>query len=63
MKMADVRQRAKAMGLKTNGSKADVIHRIQAAENNEQCFGSNKVTCAEDGCCWRDDCRPATTVQ
>ena len=58
MKMTEVRKRAKAEGVKANGSKADVIRRIQQAEGNEQCFGSRK-SCSQIECCWHDDCRSA----
>ena len=55
MKMQDVRKIAKGMGLKTNGSKAAVITRIQAAEGNDTCFGT-RTTCPQMNCCWRKDC-------
>jgi len=55
MKMAEVRQRAKEMGLKANGSKASVIRRIQQAEGNERCFGS-RHSCDQLKCLWHDDC-------
>ena len=55
--MAEIRERAKVMGVKANGSKADVIRRIQEAEGNEQCFGS-KASCDQLECCWHDDCLP-----
>ena len=55
MKMIEVRKRAKAEGVKTHGSKASVIRRIQESEGNEQCFDS-KSSCDRIECCWRDDC-------
>jgi hypothetical protein len=57
MKMQDVRDKAKEMGVKTGGKKADVIRRIQEAEGNEICFGTRNE-CAEMACCWREDCVP-----
>ena len=58
MKMTEVRKRVKAEGVKANGSKADVIRRIQQAEGNEQCFGS-KESCDQLKCCWHGDCQPS----
>ncbi|MDT8389368.1 MAG: SAP domain-containing protein [Lentisphaeria bacterium] len=55
MKMIDVREKAKKMGLKANGGKAAVITRIQEAEGNEPCFGT-RTTCPQMNCCWREDC-------
>lgn len=55
MKISEVRTKAKEMGLKANGSKSDIVHRIQAAEGNEACFGT-RSTCPHMDCCWREDC-------
>ena len=55
MKMTEVREHAKRLGVKFLPKKADLIRRIQEAESNEPCFGS-KQKCSEADCCWRDDC-------
>ena len=47
------------MGVNTyRMKKADMIRSIQRAENNIDCFGTERVEhCHEDACWWRDDCR------
>lgn len=62
MKMTQIRKRAKAVGVKTNGKKADVIHRIQEAECNEPCFGTRDC-CDQVDCCWREDCLPKGALE
>ena len=57
MKIAEVRTKAKALGLKAAGKKADLIRSIQGAEGNPMCFGT-RSECWETECCWRDDCLP-----
>jgi len=59
MKLEEVREKAKAMGVETSGKKADLILAIQKAEGYEACFGS-KDTCDQMDCCWREDCLPKT---
>ena len=59
MKMAEVRGKAKAMGLKVGRkTKADLIQSIQKAEGNNPCFGTSQGNCDQLGCCWREDCLP-----
>jgi hypothetical protein len=37
--------------------KTDVIRAIQRAENNIECYGTQRVDmCDEDACLWRNDC-------
>jgi hypothetical protein len=57
MKMGEVREKAKALGLKkTFGlSKAELIRRIQRAEGNFDCFGTAKGYCDQLDCCFRED--------
>ena len=57
MKMKDVRVKAKQVGVRMDGKKADVIHRIQEAENNDPCFAT-RDQCGQTDCCWREDCLP-----
>ena len=57
MKMAKVREKAKAIGLKAGKmKKADLIRAVQKAEGNVPCFGTAQGECDQLGCCWRDDC-------
>jgi hypothetical protein len=62
MKMQEVKEKAKALGLKkTFGlSKAELIRQIQRAEGNFDCFGTAKDHCDQFQCCFREDClRPS----
>ena len=57
--MADVRKKAKELGLKTHGlQKPDLIRAIQTAEGNMPCFATDRKTCDQVVCCWREDCLP-----
>lgn len=59
MHMAEIRQRAKAIGLTGVGKlrKAELIRRIQQAEGNTRCYGADwRQSCGEMFCCWRSDC-------
>ena len=59
MKMAEIRGKAKDLGLKVGGlKKPDLIRAIQAAEGNTACFATGRETCDELACCWREDCMP-----
>jgi len=62
MRMTEIRKKAKYAGVRTNGKKADVIHRIQEAEGNETCFGTRDC-CEEMGCCWRENCLPKEALE
>ena len=66
MKMQQVRAKAKALGLKDTfgSSKMELIRRIQRAEGNLDCFGTEKNDCDQLGCCFREDCLkpPATMI-
>ena len=58
MKMQEIRQRAKLLGLKLGKKrKADLIRTIQAAEGNFPCFQTGSEACDQSGCCWREDCQ------
>ena len=61
MKMQEVRERAKVLGIKnTFGlSKAELIRRIQKAEGNFDCFGTATAYCDQYQCCFREDCLEA----
>jgi len=58
MKMKEIREKAKALGLKkTFGlSKSELIKRIQKTEGNFDCFGTAKGYCDQFQCCFREDC-------
>jgi hypothetical protein len=58
MKFNEIRNMAKGMGINTYGMKTtDVIRSIQRAENNNECYGTQRVDmCDEDACLWRNDC-------
>jgi len=58
MKMQEVREKAKALGMeKTFGlSKAELIRKIQKAEGNFDCFGTAGDYCDQVQCCFREDC-------
>jgi len=58
MDFNDIRRMAKGMGIHTRGmKKIEAIRSIQRAENNIDCYGTERVdTCNETACLWRDDC-------
>lgn len=58
MRMDEVREKAKKLGLKTaRMKKEDLIRAVQAAEGNYPCFGTvSDGNCDQTGCCWIDDC-------
>jgi hypothetical protein len=57
MKMTEVQNIAKKMGIKSkNFKKADLIRKIQTEEGNRPCFQMNGGSCDQMDCCWRKDC-------
>ena len=57
MNLAEVRQRAKTMGLRTSHiSKKDLIRSIQAREGNDACYQTKRASCEQLQCCWWSDC-------
>jgi len=57
MKMADIRRKAKELGVKVQRlKKADLIRAIQTAEGNAPCFATGRTECDQLACCWRKDC-------
>lgn len=57
MKLTDVQEKAKLLGIETKKlKKADLIRKIQKEEGNAPCFQMNGYDCEEDDCCWRKDC-------
>lgn len=60
MTMKEVREKARALGLKIKVglTKADGIRLIQEAEGNTPCFGSgNWENCGQEECCFRSECK------
>lgn len=59
MRMQEVRQRAKELGVQAPArvSKGELIRMIQRQEGNQDCFGASwRHTCPWQACCWREDC-------
>lgn len=58
MNFNEIRKMAKNMNIPTNGmKKTDLIKSIQRAENNIDCYDTDRVkACHEDTCLWRNDC-------
>lgn len=57
MKMPEIRQKAKALGI-TAGKmkKPELIHAIQSAEGHTACFGKSNGQCPYTDCCFMQDC-------
>lgn len=57
MRMEEIREMAKALGVKAaKMKKTELIRAVQAAEGNFQCFGTATGYCDQYGCAFRDDC-------
>ena len=59
MKIDEVRQRARALGMTgiSRIKKAELIRTIQHEEGNQPCFGASwRFECQARDCCWRGDC-------
>ncbi|WP_430755056.1 SAP domain-containing protein [Magnetovirga frankeli] len=58
IKMPDVKKLASQLGIKSGRiKKAELIRLIQEAEDNPQCFGTERIQdCPEVSCLWREDC-------
>ena len=58
MNMQEVKKMAQGMGLKTHSmKKTEVIRAIQRAENNFDCYGTQRLeSCQENECLWKKDC-------
>jgi len=57
MKMTEVKEKAKALGI-TPGKmkKVEIIHAIQIAEGYRPCFGTSNGQCIYTDCCFLEDC-------
>ena len=57
MKLADIKTRAKGLGIKAGSKKkVELIHAIQLAEGNFDCFGTAVNSCDQQDCCFLKDC-------
>ena len=58
MKMTDIRDIAKGLGIKTSRmSKINLVRQIQESEGNFGCFNTaDSGECDQGTCFWRDDC-------
>jgi predicted metal-binding transcription factor (methanogenesis marker protein 9) len=57
MKMMEVKEKAKMLGVKPGKmKKSDLIKAIQLKEGNDACFGSGNEQCSQMECCWRSAC-------
>lgn len=57
MKMPEIREMAKNLGVRSFGrKKADLIREIQKKEGNFPCFGTAEDYCDQFSCLWRADC-------
>jgi hypothetical protein len=57
MKMTELRQKAKGLGVKSGKmKKMDLVHTIQKIEGNTECYGKSNGNCKQKECCFRDDC-------
>ncbi|MBU0675832.1 MAG: SAP domain-containing protein [Proteobacteria bacterium] len=57
MKMMEVKDKAKMMGVKSGKmKKSELIKAIQVAEGYHACFGSGTEQCPQMECSWREDC-------
>ncbi|MHC4757436.1 MAG: SAP domain-containing protein [Planctomycetota bacterium] len=60
MKMGDVKEKAKYLGIVPGKmKKAELIHTIQQWEGNTPCFGKCNGECTNDECCFITDCLKA----
>lgn len=58
MNINEIKAVAKKKGVKTvKMKKVDIIRAIQKAENNFECYGTDRVqNCNEQNCLWLSDC-------
>lgn len=58
MRFHDIQKMAKGMDINTyRMKKTDIIRAIQRAENNIECYGTERIgSCPEEACLWKSDC-------
>jgi dipeptidase len=63
MKMQEVREKAKTLGINSFGmKKVDLIRAIQSREGYVPCFQTGLESCDQYSCCWRSECFPAESA-
>jgi hypothetical protein len=61
MKMTELKNKAKGMGIKPGRmKKTDLVHTIQKTEGNTPCYGTTNGNCDQIECCYRDACLKIT---
>jgi predicted transcriptional regulator len=64
MKMQEVQEKARTLGIKSFGmKKVDLIRAIQSKEGNVPCFKTGLDSCDQFNCCWRSECLPTKTTE
>jgi hypothetical protein len=57
MTMVEIKNKARGLGINPGKmNKTDLIHAIQAAEGNTQCYGWSNGHCPNIECCFMKDC-------
>lgn len=57
MRMEDIREMAKALGVRSaRMKKTELIRAVQIAEGNFPCFATASGYCDQLGCAFREDC-------
>ena len=57
MTLAEIKKMAQNVGVKAGSMKKDkLIHAIQLAEGNFDCFGKAQGSCDQSNCTFRKDC-------
>lgn len=57
MTLAEIKKMAQNVGVKAGSKKKDqLIHAIQLAEGNFDCFGKAQGDCDQSNCTFRKDC-------
>ncbi len=57
MKMVEIKEKAKKMGLKPGKrNKTNLIRTIQEKEGNFPCYETANNYCDQSACSWRNDC-------
>lgn len=60
--MNAVKDKAREMHIKPGSmNKKELIRSIQEAEGNSPCFKTGQLSCDQQACCWRSDCKPGET--
>ena len=64
MTFNEIKKMAKESGINSyRMKKTEIIRAIQRAENNIDCYGTERVAnCNEDACLWRGDCVSLNSV-